>query len=51
METDLNFPILKISIYNDSNRFMVSWWVTDSYLNNEQIKIGDIKIVNSAYGS
>ena len=30
---------------------MVSWWVTDSYINNEQIKIGDIKMMTSAYGS
>ena len=30
---------------------MVSWWVTDSYLNNELIKIGDIEIITSAYGS
>ena len=30
------------SIYNYPNRFMVSWWVIDSYFNNEQIQIGDI---------
>ena len=49
-ETVLNFPI-KISVYNDSNIFMVSWWGTDSYFNNEQIKIGDIEIMTYAYGS
>ena len=30
---------------------MVSWWVIYSYLNNEQIQIGDIEIMNSAFGS
>ena len=30
---------------------MVLWLVTDSYFNNEQIKIGDIEIMTSAYGS
>ena len=30
---------------------MVSWGGTDSYLNNEQIQIGDIEIMTSAYGS
>ena len=30
---------------------MVPWWGTDSYFNNEQIQIGDIEIMNSAYGS
>ena len=29
-------------IYNDSNKFMVAWWVIDSYFNIEQIQIGDI---------
>ena len=27
------------------------WWVTDSYFNNEHIKIGDIEIMTSTYGS
>ena len=31
-------------IYNNINIFMVSWWLTDSYLKNEKIKIGDIEI-------
>ena len=30
---------------------MVSWWGTYSYLNNEQIQIGDIEIITSACGS
>ena len=30
---------------------MVSWWVIYSYSNNEQIQIGDIEIMNSAFGS
>ena len=30
---------------------MVSWWGTDSYLNNEPIQIGDIKIMNYANSS
>ena len=30
---------------------MVSWWGTDSYFNNEQIKIGDIEIMSSACSS
>ena len=30
---------------------MVSWWETDSYINNEQIKIGVIENMTSAYGS
>ena len=29
---------------------MVSWWLIDSYLNSEQIQIGDIEIIISAYG-
>ena len=50
METAFNFPIQK-SIYNYSNRFMVSWWGTDSYFNYGHIQIGDIVIMTSAYGS
>ena len=42
METDFRFPIPNIYICNYSNRFMVSWWVTNSYWNNEPIQIGDI---------
>ena len=30
---------------------MVSWWGTYSYLNNEKIQIGDIELMNAAYGS
>ena len=30
---------------------MVSWWGTDSYLNNKQIQIGDIKTMTNEYGS
>ena len=30
---------------------MVLWWETDSNFNNKQIKIGDIEIITSAYGS
>ena len=29
---------------------MVSWWGTDSYFNNEQIQIGDVELMNTAYG-
>ena len=29
---------------------MVSQWKTNSYLNNKHIQIGDIDIMNSAYG-
>ena len=39
------------SIYNDSNKFMVSWWGIYSYFNIEQIQICDIEIMISAYGS
>ena len=39
------------SIYNYPNRLMISWWVKDSYFNNEQIQIGDIWIMNHEYGS
>ena len=49
-ETALNFNIPKI-IYNDSNRWMVSFWRTDSYYYNKLIQIGDIEIMNSVYGS
>ena len=38
-------------IYNDPNIFIVSWWGTDSYFNNEQIQIGDIEITTAASGS
>ena len=41
----------KKCLYNYPNTFMVSWWENNSYLNNEQIQIGDIEIMNSAYGS
>ena len=30
---------------------MVSWWGTNSFFNNEQIKIGDIELMNSGYCS
>ena len=51
METDLNFPFPKKIIYTDSNIFVVSWLGTDSYFNNKKIKIGNIEIMTSAYGS
>ena len=38
-------------IYNNSNKFMASWWGIDSYFNIEQIQIGDIEIMISTYGS
>ena len=50
METYLNYPIPK-NIYNYSNRFMVSWWGTNSYFNNKPIKIGDTEMMNYAYVS
>ena len=50
MVTALNFPIQE-NIYNYPNRFMVSWWGTDSYFNNDHIQIGDIEIMTAAYGS
>ena len=50
METALNYSIRK-SIYNYLNRFMVSWWGTDSYFNNGQIQIGDIELMTALYGS
>ena len=50
METALNFPISK-NFKNNSNRFMVSWWGTNSYFNNKQIQICDIEIMTSAYDS
>ena len=46
----LSYPIPRI-IYNDPNRFMVSWWGTDSYFNNEKIQIGYIELMNAVYGS
>ena len=30
---------------------MLSWWGTYSYFNDEQIKIGDIELMNAEYGS
>ena len=30
---------------------MVSWWGTDSYLNNEHVQMTDIEIMIFAYGS
>ena len=47
MVTNLKY----ICIYNDSNRFVVSWSETDSYIKNEQIQIGDIEIMTTEYGS
>ena len=38
-------------MYNNPIRFMIPWWGTDSYFNNEKIKIGDIEIMTAAYGS
>ena len=39
---ELSYSGIYIYIYNYTNIFMVSWWGTDSYLNNERIQIGDI---------
>ena len=50
IEIDLNFTITKKYIYQ-YNIFMISCWGTDSYFNNEQIQIGDIEMMTSAYGS
>ena len=50
METVWTFQYQKY-IYKDSNIFMVSLCVTDSYFNNEQIKIGDIEMISSVYVS
>ena len=50
METPLCYLIQKY-IYNDSNVFIVSLWITDSHFNNEEIKFDDIKLMNDAYGS
>ena len=50
-KTAFNFPSPKQIIHNDYNIFMVSWWGTGSHFNNKQIKIGDIEIMTSAYGS
>lgn len=33
-------------IYNYCNKFMISWWGQEKYLNNEQIKISDIEMLN-----
>ena len=38
-------------IYNGINIFMVSWWGTYLYFNNEQMKIGDIEIMPASYSS
>ena len=53
METAFNFTIQNI-IYIDSNIFMVSLWVIDSYLNNEKFKLVILKLwilCISEYGS
>ena len=50
METALSFPIWKKIIYNDTNMLIVSLWGIYSYLNNEQIKIGDVLLMNFEYG-
>ena len=36
---------------NDPTTFMVSWWVTYSYSNNEKNKISDVVLINDIYGS
>ena len=38
-------------MYNDPNRFMVSWWGKHPYLNHEKIQIGDIEIITASYAS
>ena len=30
---------------------MVSWWQTYSYFNNQEIRIGDIELMDDAFGS
>ena len=44
------FSYSENSLYNDSNKFMGSLWVMDSYFNIEQIKVSDFDIIISAYG-
>ena len=50
MITALNYPIQKKRETNP-DKFMVSWWGTDSYLNNEKIQIGDIENMTDVYAS
>ena len=38
-------------IYNYLKKFMVSWWGTDSYFNNELIKIDDFEMMTTAFSS
>ena len=49
MENVLNYSIQKI-IYYYSKIFVIYWWGTDSYFNNESIQIGDVEIMTAAYG-
>ena len=51
--TMVNFLIVlfRKSIYNVTNVFMVYWWGTDSYFNNEPIQIGGIETMTAVYGS
>ena len=49
-EIALNYPILKIVYIIILIKFMVSWWVIDSYFNIELIQIRDIENMISAYG-
>ena len=45
MATILNYPIHNIYRYNGPNRFMVSWWETDSYFNNDIFKLAIFKLL------
>ena len=49
MEKNLDLLIQIYSTIKCFNRFMVSWWVTKLYLNNEQFQIGEVEIMTSAY--
>ena len=48
MDTALVF-IFGIYIYNDNNRFVVSWWGIDSYFNHEQIQTRYAVLMNYTY--
>ena len=51
MVTNLKYLLKYIYIYIYPNIFMVSWWGTDSYFSNKQIKISDNEIMTAVYGS
>ena len=41
----------EIYMCNYPTTFMVYWWVTYSYYNNEQIQNSNVKLMNTIYGS